>query len=57
MELFEKIAAFLEQNPNRTFTYGDIGHEFETHPRGIGSSMRALGRRGRHDLCGRVVKS
>ena len=57
MELFEKIAVFLEQNPDRIFTYGEIGDEFETHPKGIGSSMRALGRRGRYDLCERVVKS
>ncbi len=57
MKLFEQIAVFLEANPSLVLSYGELGVQFQTHPKGVGSAMAALGRRGRTELCSRVIKS
>jgi alkylated DNA nucleotide flippase Atl1 len=52
----ERIEILLDSS-QETLTYGEVARRMGTHPRAVGSCMRALARLGRNDLCARVVFS
>ncbi len=55
MKLYQRIEVYLEQNPSTVMSYGALAQQMGSHPIAVGRAMRALGDRGRTDLCARVV--
>jgi alkylated DNA nucleotide flippase Atl1 len=55
----QTVIDFMDNNPDRNFRYGDIaeahGKERGKNGQAVGQIMKAICRRGRHDLCVRVV--
>lgn len=56
LKLNQRIEIFLIQNQRTVYSYKEIADIFETVPRGVGSAMRAIGKRN-FDVTNRVVYS